>query len=164
MGRRLFQGFQECVGGLIREHVGFVDDVDLALALYRREIHLLPYIANLVDSPVAGGVQFDDIQKPAFVDGLANGTLVAGVAALGVKAVNGFGQDAGRGGFTAAPGTAKQVGVGHSSLDDGLKQSGANVLLPHKLLKAKGTPFSVVDLGGLLIRFPINNTGLKSLA
>ena len=68
MGRWLFQGLQEGIGGRVRQHVGFVDYVYLALALGRGEVHLLPDVTYLVDAPVAGGVEFNDVHELAAVD------------------------------------------------------------------------------------------------
>ena len=96
--------------------MGFVDDVDFFAALDGREVHLLPYVSYLVDPPVAGGVQFDNIHEPAVVDRLADRAGVTWVAILKVEAIHRLGQDTGGGSFAAAPWAAEQVGVGHSAL------------------------------------------------
>ena len=128
--------------------MGFVDDVDLAHSLGGGEVHLLTDIAYLVDAPVAGGVQFDDVHELAAVDRHAVGAGVAGVAVLGVEAVHPFGYDPGRGGLAAASGTAEQIGVGDAPLLDGLAQCAGDVVLPHQLAEAGRPPLAVEDLGG----------------
>ena len=148
MGRRLFQRLQEGVGGCVGQHVGFVDDINLALTLGRGEVHFLPDVAYLVDAPVAGGVQLDDVHELTAVDRPAVGAGVAGVGVLNVEAVHGLGYDAGGGGLAAASGAAEQVGVGDPALFDRLAQCAGDVLLPDQLPEAGRPPLAVEDLGG----------------
>ena len=147
MAGRLFQGFQEGVGGRVGEHVGFVDDVDLAAALDGGKVDLFPYIPNLVDSAVAGGVKFDDVHEPPFVNRLANDAGVTGVAVLKIEAVDHLGQDTGGGSFAAAAGAAEQVRMRDTPLLGRLAQSSRDVLLAYQLAEAGGAPFLVVHLG-----------------
>ena len=144
----LFQRLQEGVGGLVGEHVGFVDDVDLAGRLDRGEVDLVPDVADLVDAPVAGGVQLDDVEQASLVGCGAEVTGVAGIAVPGVETVDGLGHDPGGGGLAGAPGPAEEVGVAGPSLHDGVAEGGGDVLLPHQAAEAGGTPLAVVDLGG----------------
>ena len=118
MGWGLLQGFQECVGCLVGEHVGFVDDIDLVAGLCGGEVDLFPDIPDLVDAPVAGGVHLDDVEQAPLVGGGADVAPVAGVSILGVQAVDRLGQDPGGGGLAGAPGPAEQVGVGYPVLPD----------------------------------------------
>ena len=105
--RGLFQCLQEGIRGSVGQHMGFIDDVDLALALGWREVYLLPDVSDLIDATVAGGIQFDDVHELAAVDRVADGASVAGVSVLGVQAVHGFGDDPGGGGLAAASGAAE---------------------------------------------------------
>ena len=146
--RRLFQCFQKRVGSLRGEHVRFVDDVDLALAFGGQEVDPVANIADFINAPVAGGVQFDDVQVAALVDGGARVALVARVALLGVGAVDGLGQHAGGGGFAGAPRPAEQVAMADSTLHDGLAQGVGNVFLTGQVAEPAGPPFAVVHLRG----------------
>ena len=128
--------------------MGFVDDVDLALALGRGEVHLLPDVSYLVDPTVAGGVEFDDVHELAAVDRKADGAGVAGVSVQRLKTVDRLGDDSGGGGLAAAPWPAEQVGVGDAALFDRLAQCAGNVLLPHQLAEAGRPPLAVENLGG----------------
>ena len=65
--RRLFERLQQGVERLRREHVDFVDDVDLVACPAGPKLHVLPQFADLVDAAVAGAV---DLQH---VDVLAGG-------------------------------------------------------------------------------------------
>ena len=148
MAGRFFQCLEEGVGGRVGEHVGFVDYIDLASALDGGKVDLFPYVSYLVDAAVAGGVEFDDVHEPPFVNRLANSADVAGVAVLKIEAVDHLGQDAGGCGLAAAAGAAEQVGVGDTPLLGRLAQGGCDVLLANQLVEAGGAPFLVVDLGG----------------
>ena len=62
-GWRLLENLQECVPCLAREHVRFIDDVDLGARLRTRGIHrALAQIAGIVHAAVRRGVELDDIQ------------------------------------------------------------------------------------------------------
>ena len=143
---RLLQGLEEGVGRLAGEHVGFVDYVHLAAVLGGLEVDLLPDLANFLNAPVAGGVQLDDVQVAALVDGDADGALVAGVALLWVEAVDGLGQHAGGGGLAAAPGAAEQVAVADAILHHRLPERAGDVLLPGQVAECAGPPLAVIDL------------------
>jgi hypothetical protein len=41
----------------------------------------------MIDSPVTGGVQLDNVHETAFVDGLADSASVTGVSILEVEAI-----------------------------------------------------------------------------
>ena len=61
--RRLLQNFQERVPRLAGQHVGFVDDVDLGVALAGCGVHgPLPQVPSVFHSPVAGGVDLDHVE------------------------------------------------------------------------------------------------------
>ena len=63
----LFQGFEEGIEGLGRQHVDFVDDVDFVPALGRAVAHGFAQFPNVVDAAVGSTVDFEDI------DGIARG-------------------------------------------------------------------------------------------
>ena len=52
MRRRLFEGLEKGVERLLREHVHFVDDVDLVAGEDRRVAHALENFAYVVDAGV----------------------------------------------------------------------------------------------------------------
>jgi hypothetical protein len=69
--RRLLERLQQAVEGLCREHVHFIDDIDFITCRNRAIAHLLDDLSDIVDAGVGGGVHLDDIDMPAFHDGLA---------------------------------------------------------------------------------------------
>ena len=59
--RRLFERLQQAVEGLLREHVHFVDDVDLGARRDRAIARVLDDLAHVVDAGVRGGVHLDHV-------------------------------------------------------------------------------------------------------
>ncbi len=69
--RRLFQRLQEGVERRGREHVDFVDDVDLVARARRRIAHAVVDLAHIIDAGMGSGVHFQHVDVPAFHDRLA---------------------------------------------------------------------------------------------
>ena len=90
-------------------------DVDLALTLGRGKVDFLPYVTYLVDAPVTGSVEFNDVHELAGADRPAIIANVAGVAVFGVEAVHRLGYYSGCGSLAAASRPTEKVRVGDSS-------------------------------------------------
>ena len=75
---RLFQRLEQGVERLAREHVDFVDDVDLEPRPAGANVDVLPQLADLVDAAIAGAVDFQHVDVAAGADALADVALVAG--------------------------------------------------------------------------------------
>ena len=69
--RRLFERLQKTVEGLLREHVHFVDDVDLGARRNRAIARVLDDLAHVVDAGVGGRVHLDHVDMAQFHDRLA---------------------------------------------------------------------------------------------
>ena len=130
--RRLFNNFQQRVEAGRGDHVGLIDDEDLVAVANRGEGGAFTQVPGVVDTAVAGSVNFDDVERA----GAATGQLDAAVAcaarmgggALG--AVEAAGQDARGRGFAATAGAGKQVGVVDTVLFQGSHQRRRDMLLP----------------------------------
>ena len=70
--------FSKALKALRREHVHFVDDVDLVARLDRRVAHALDQLADIVDAGAAGRIHLDDVDMAVLGDGEAMGALAAG--------------------------------------------------------------------------------------
>ena len=64
---RLFDDLQQCVEAVLRDHVGLVDDVDLEAVAGRADGRALTQVAGVVDTTVAGSVDFDHVDRSAAV-------------------------------------------------------------------------------------------------
>ena len=69
--RRLFQRLQQRVEGSAREHMHFVEDVDLVARRHRRVTDGVVDLADVLDRIVRGGVHLQDVDVPALDDRLA---------------------------------------------------------------------------------------------
>src|SRR5690606_14060794 len=75
--RRLFERFQQRVEAVRRQHVHFVDQVNLETPAARRVLHVLEQLARVFDLRARGCVDFDEIQETAFADFAAGAALAA---------------------------------------------------------------------------------------
>ena len=133
MRGRLFQGLQEGVERVARELVGFVDDVHLVLTLGRREPDLFAQVAHLVDTPVARGVDLDEVEEPPLADADAVLAGVARVTVLRLRAVHGLRDDPRDRCLADASRTGEEVRVGDLTVRDGVLEGPGDMLLTHDL-------------------------------
>ena len=63
--RRLFDGLQQRVEGLVGDLVGFVDDEDLEAVARRLIAHVLAQFAHFVDAAVRRRVDLDHVHRAA---------------------------------------------------------------------------------------------------
>jgi hypothetical protein len=108
---------------ILSEYLGIasealVDHINLIAALHGGKLRSLNQFADVIDAGVAGGVNFDDVEYGAVVDAGADIALAAGLGGGvgGAEAVEGFGEDAGAGGFAGTAWATKQVGGGDAAL------------------------------------------------
>ena len=78
----------------------FVDQVDLVTAPAGCVLHVIEQLASVFNLGAAGGVNFDQINKAAFVDFPADRALPAGGCADAGFAVQAFGQNPRNSGIT----------------------------------------------------------------
>ena len=74
--RRLFERFQQRVGGFVGEHVRFVEDHDFVASAGGRVAHHVAQFAHLVDAAIGGGVDLNHVQR------IAGGDFAAGIALI----------------------------------------------------------------------------------
>ncbi len=144
--RRLFQRLEQRVERRRREHVDFVNDVDLELRAGGRVFAGLAQLADLLDAVVAGAVNFQHVERAALGDFLAARVVVVEVHLRAAGAVEAFGEDAGDGGLAGAARAAEQVGVRDALLLDGMGERLRDVLLPDDIREALRAVFAGNDL------------------
>ena len=135
VGRRLLQRLEQRVERASGEHVHLIDDVDAVAACLRRILHLLAQVADLVHAVVAGRVDLQNIQARLRGERKARRAFAAGIALLGMLAVDCAREYLRRGGLARAARAAEQVGVRHASAHHLAAQRADDGLLPHKILK-----------------------------
>ncbi len=146
--RRLFQCLQEGVERLLREHVHFVDDVDLVARRDRAIAHALDQLAHVVDAGARGGVHFDHVDMAVLGDRLAvlaDAARIDGRSAGAVRpdAVQRAGDDAGGRRLADAAHAGEHEGMGDAAGGDGVAQ-GAH----HRFLADQGREIDRTILAG----------------
>ncbi len=146
MLRRFLQDLEQGVEGLIGQHVDLVDDVH---PLFHRGGGVDRFIqdgADVVHAVVGGGVQLQHVQNGTVENAQAGGALVAGVAVLGMFAVDGPGQQLGAGGLARSPGAGKQISVGQTAGGHLPLQGLGDVVLAYDLVEGFGAPLTIQSL------------------
>ncbi len=143
---RLFQGLEQRVERRGREHVDFVNDVNLETRAGRRVAAGLAQFAHLLDAIVAGAVNLKHVQRTPLGDFPAARIVIVEVHFGPVGAIEAFGEDAGDGGLAGPARAAKEVGMGNPLLLDRVGQGLRDMLLPHDVLEALRTILSRYDL------------------
>ena len=150
VGRRLFEGLQQRVEGVLREHVHFVDDVDLVAPGNRPIAHPLGQIADIVDAGAGRGVHLQHVDMAVIGNREALRALAAGVCrrapgAVGSDAVEGARQDAGGRGLADPAHAGQDEGVGDPARRNRVRQGAHHRLLPDQLGEGRRSIFAGED-------------------
>src|SRR5579863_2909951 len=141
---RLFKRLEERVEGGVGDLVGLIEDVDLETVARGAVAGGFAKIADLVDTAVGSGIDFDDIHGVSSADlgaGFADAAGLGNRMVLGA-AVQSHCQDAGDGGLADASVSAEDVPVGGASLLDGVLEGAGDVLLSDDLGELLRTVFA----------------------
>ena len=154
-GRRLFDGLQQRVEGLVGDLVGFVDDEDLVAVARRLVANVLAQFAHLIDTAIAGRVDLDHVHGAARGDFLATGAFAARRGGRTLYAVQAARHDARDGRLTRPALPGEDVPVRHPVLGDGIFQGIFDVFLVDHVGEGLGTVLSGDYLvHGVGIRLP----------
>ena len=136
MRGRFFQRLQQTVESLLRQHVYFVDDVDLVARRRRGIARALDDLANVVDAGAGGGIHFLHVDKARFGNRpawLANAARIdgrRGALAVRSNAVEGAGDNARGGGLSHAAHAGQHEGVGDTAGGECVAQRADQGFLP----------------------------------
>ena len=140
MCRRLFERFQKRIECLRRQHVHFVDDVDLVAPFGGRELHLLAQVAHLVDAAVRCRVDLEDVERRAIGDLLTIFTGAAGSGRRPLLAVQRLRENLRRARLTRAARSGKEVGMTDASRGNCLGKRPRYSRLSHEILETARPP------------------------
>ena len=155
--RRLLQRLQEGVERRRRQHVDFVDDVDLIARAGRRITDAVIDLADIVDAGMGRRVHLQDVHVPAFHDRLAMGAEHRHVdgrplhRTIRQLVIQGAGQDAGRGGLADAANAGEDPGLRNAAGLERIRDRAHHGLLADQIREAGGAVFArqnPVGLGG----------------
>ena len=141
VGRWLFERLQEGVPRLVRQHVHFVDDVDLEAIARGAERDALLELSHLVDAVVRGAVDLLDVDVVAGRDlfarraHLAGDGRRAGRLAVGADAVEALGEEARARRLADAADAGEEERVGDAVGGDRVGERAGHVLLTGEILE-----------------------------
>ena len=148
MLRRLFQRLEQRVERALREHVHFVDDVDLHPRDGGLVFRALDDLAHVVDAGMRGSVHLDHVDMAAIDDRLAmhaqfrhvHGRLVDGGPSVlgGQRIIERARENAGGGGLADAAHAGEHVGLVHAAELEGVGEDADHQVLPDQLLETLG--------------------------
>ena len=140
---RFFKGLQECVEGLLREHVDLVDNEHLVTSHLWRYAHLVNQFTDVVNRIVRGGIQFMYIHRTTFIEGTARFALAARFALrTEMFAVDGLCKYTCTGGFSNPTRTAEKICMSQLSSADGIEQCGGESTLTYNHIERCRTVFA----------------------
>jgi len=153
--RRLLQRLEQPVESRLRQHVNFVDDVDLVARRHRRIAHRFDDLADIVDAGVAGGVHLDHVDVPALGDRYAGLAHTAGIdrrpaRSIGADAVQRLGNQPRGRGLADPPHAGEEKRMGQPIALDRVGQRLDHRILADQLREALGAIFAGEDAIGLL--------------
>ena len=144
---RFFKCLQQRVKRVFRQHVDFVDDVNLVACRHGRITHRLNNLTDVINAGVACGIHFDDIDMAAFGNGhtrLARATGINRWSALPIhtNAVQRLGNQSRRRGFTDTANASHQKRMRQTIALDRIAKRLHHRILADKLGKGLGTVFA----------------------
>ena len=143
--RRLFEGLEEGIKSRVGQHMDFVDDDDPKAALGRPVLDTFSEVTDMIDARMRGAVNLQHIDRAAGGDLEAITTGVAGIWSRATLAVEGFGEQAGGGGFPYTARAGEQKGVSHTAAAEGVTQGAGHMFLTHHFVKGLWPPLTSED-------------------
>ena len=155
MTGRLFQGLEQRVVGLRRQHVRLIEDIHLVPTDGGGELDLLPELADIVYAAIGRRVHLDYIHRIPGDDSLAHVTLAAGVGCRPVLAVERRRQDPSGGRLAGPARPGQQIRMSDAVVGQGVLQRLGDVLLPDDVVKAPGAVLQTEGDVGHLMSTPL---------
>ncbi|VWC31277.1 hypothetical protein BPS26883_06424 [Burkholderia pseudomultivorans] len=146
--RRLLERLQHRVERVVRQHVHFVDHVDLEARIDGRVHRALEQRSHFVDAAIARGVHLDVVDEAAFVDLAARAADTARLRRDAGFTVERFREDPRQRRLADAAGTGKQIGVMETPAVERVRERPDDVLLADERSEILRTPLACENLIG----------------
>ena len=130
---------------MCRQHVHFVDEVDLESPPRRTVLHVLQQLAGVIHLGARGGVHLDQIDEAAFINFCARGALATGHGRHTLFAIQALGKDAGNGGLADAARTGEQERMMQAIFIQRVDQGTLYMLLTDQLREQARSPSARED-------------------
>ncbi|MNE00325.1 hypothetical protein D3C80_927320 [compost metagenome] len=144
--RRLFQRFQQRIEAVTREHVHFVNQVNLEAAAGGCVLDVIQQIAGIFHLGSGRGVDLDQINKAPLLNLAAVVALTARRGGDAGFTVQAFGQQARNGGFTHAARAREQIGVMNPPQREAVSQRSQDMFLSDNICKRLRAPLTGKNL------------------
>ena len=148
MLRRLLQRLQQGIERIAREHVHFIDDIDLEARRNRAVAYCLNDLADIVHAGMGGRIHFDDIDMAVGGDGRAGFADPAGLLrrrlplAVRAEAVDRAGEDPRCRRLADAAHAGEHEGMRNSSGPDRIGENAHQRFLADKVAEGGGPVFA----------------------
>jgi hypothetical protein len=109
--RWLFERFQQRIEAVIREHVNFVDQINLEARARWRVLNIIKQVSCIFDLGSRGSINFQNIDASAFGNLDATRALSTGLSGYASFAVEAFRDQPSDRGFAYPTRTREQVGM-----------------------------------------------------
>ena len=120
----------------------FVDDIDFVFACGRRVLGVFQYLADIVDTGIGSGIDFQQIDVTSGVNLRTTFTYAARLAVFGMSAIKAFRQDTRNRGFAHPARAREQISMMQTAFVKCIAQSFDNVFLSDQIGKSFRPPFS----------------------
>jgi len=120
----------------------FVNDIDLETTPAWHVLDVFAKLPYFVNPTIGGPVYFDHVEGEPLRNLFTGLADVAGTGRRALKAIHGFGHNAGHRGLANPARARKKEGMGHSAPGNGVLECSCDVFLSHDLLKTLGPVFT----------------------
>ena len=139
---RFFECFEQGIKSLSREHVYFVDNINLALALRSRISHLFAQLPDFINPAIRSSVNLQYIHAVALANGNTRCTFPTRFSRWPLLAIECHGKQSRRRGLTRSSRPGEQIRLRHAPQPDGVLQCGGHMALCNHCLKCLWPPLS----------------------
>ena len=115
------QGLEQGVGGFFSEHMDFIYNINLVAGLIWSIVDPLPEVSDFINTPIAGGINLNDIQGSTLSYCLANTASIARFTLAISKTIHRLSQNTSGGGLTGSSWTTKKVGMRYTTATQGIE-------------------------------------------
>ena len=120
----------------------FIDDIDFKLSSGGGVRDAFPKFLDAFNASVGGTVDFQDVEATTVLDLFADIVVWVEVSFWAFGAVEGFGEDAGGGGFPDSAWTDKKECVGKATFGNGVGEGADDMILADELSKCARAVFA----------------------
>ena len=124
-----FEGFEECVECSGREHMYFIDDIDLVFSLIRFEPCFLDEITDILDTIVARAIDLDTVEHGTILERSTMLTLMTWISILNVCTIHSLCKDTSTRCLTRSTRSMEEIGMSDAISLEAISEYSRDVVL-----------------------------------